>query len=355
MKSGFREFDRSRFGKTAVEKVTLPAGELVRRGFLAEGQELPLVIEPAASGVDLVDWARGQRDAVRQDLLRYGAILFRGFGITEPEPFEALAATLCDELFNENGEHPRETVDGNVYTPTFYPADHKLLWHNENSFNHSWPTKIMFCCVTPPEKGGETPIVDSRRVLAELDAEVRERFVHRGVTYMRNYHPGLGLSWQEVFQTSDRATVAKRCGEDRIELEWVGENRLRTRARRPAVVDHPVTGERTWFNQAQHWHVSCLDAQGREAMESLFSEEELPRNCYYADGGAIADDDMRHVLDVYERLEVAFPWQRGDVVVIDNVLIAHARNPFAGKRKLLVALGDMASYAAEPAAAGALS
>ncbi|HEX2253340.1 MAG TPA: TauD/TfdA family dioxygenase [Thermoanaerobaculia bacterium] len=309
------------------------------------------MIEPAAAGVDLVDWARGQRDELRSDLVKYGAILFRGFGVTDAEVFEALAVTLCDELFNENGEHPRETVDGNVYTPTFYPADHKLLWHNENSFNHRWPTKILFCCLTPPEQGGETPLVDSRRVLAELDPEVRERFVARGVTYMRNYHPGLGLSWQEVFQTSDRREVERRCREDRIEADWVEETRLRTRARRPAVVAHPVTGELTWFNQAQHWHVSCLDAQSRESMESLFSEDELPRNCYYGDDSTIADEDMQHVLDVYDRLEISFPWQRGDVILVDNVLVAHARNPYQGKRKLLVSLGDMGSYDEQPAVA----
>jgi alpha-ketoglutarate-dependent taurine dioxygenase len=50
---------------------------------------------------------------------------------------------------------------------------------------------------------------------------------------------------------------------------------------------------------------------------------------------------MREILDVYEELEVVFPWQKGDIVMLDNMLVAHARNPFAGNRKLLVAMGEM--------------
>ena len=32
---------------------------------------------------------------------------------------------------------------------------------------------------------------------------------------------------------------------------------------------------------------------------------------------------------------VEFPWQRGDVVLLDNVLAVHARNAFTGPRKVM--------------------
>ena len=100
----------------------------------------------------------------------------------------------------------------------------------------------------------------------------------------------------------------------------------------------------SWFNQAQHWHVSCLDEAPRDSVRALFSEQDLPRNCYYGDGTPIPDSHMAHILDVYRRLETAFPWQRGDVMLVDNVLAAHGRNEYAGRRKLLVALGDMMTF-----------
>jgi alpha-ketoglutarate-dependent taurine dioxygenase len=147
-----------------------------------------------------------------------------------------------------------------------------------------------------------------------------------------------------VFQAGDRAEVEAQCRADRIEWEWKDGDRLKTLARRPAVIAHPRTGEPSWFNQAQHWHVSCLDEATRESVQALFKEEQLPRNCYYGDGTPIPDSHMAHILDVYRRLETSFSWQRGDVMLVDNVLAAHGRNEYAGRRKLLVALGDMMTF-----------
>ncbi len=324
--------------------VAVAEPEVVRRGFLAPGQELPLVLEPALRDVDLAAWAQAHRQALEADLLRYGAILFRGFGIDSDVAFERFAANVCDELFNENGEHPRQSVSGNVYTPVFYPPEKQLLWHNENSFNYRWPRKILFCCVKPAEQGGETPIVDSRRVYRAIRPELRERFEAQQVLYVRNSGSGLGLDWKSIFQTADRAEAEEVCRRDRMGFEWKGGDRLRTSSLRPAVIGHPVSGERSWFNQAQHWHVSCLDPETRRSIESLFSEEDLPRNCYFGDGSPIADGEMQEILDTYRSLEVCFPWQQGDVLVLDNVLAAHGRNPFSGERKLLVALGDMDEF-----------
>lgn len=115
---------------------------------------------------------------------------------------------------------------------------------------------------------------------------------------------------------------------------------LRTSAVRPAVLRHPGTGQMSWFNQAQHWHLSCLGDQVRASMLATFGPQELPRTCTFGDGGAIPDDAMRHILGVYDELEVSFRWERGDVLMLDNILTAHARNPFRGERKLLVAMGD---------------
>jgi alpha-ketoglutarate-dependent taurine dioxygenase len=259
--------------------------------------------------------------------------------------FDAFTTAVCSELFIENGEHPRENVKGNVYTPVYFPPERKLLWHNENSFNYHWPRKIWFCCVKPAESGGETPIVDSRKVYERMDPAIRARFMRHGVTYVRNYGEGPGRSWQDVFRTTDRSVVEEQCRKNFIEFEWKDGDRLRTRSTRPAVVKHPITGEPSWFNQVQHWHLACLDPATRESLMSIFAEEDLPRTCYFGDGSPIADIDMQTICDLYRELEVSFPWQQGDILMVDNVLAAHARNPFSGERKLLVAMGELRSYA----------
>ena len=324
-------------------KVALTAGDVVAREPLREGVDLPVVLRPLRPDVDLVAWARAHRDRLDADLERHGALLFRGFSVTDPDALERFASVFVDDLFAENGEHPRASLGGNVYTPVFFPPEEKLLWHNENSFNDEGPTRIWFCCARPAESGGETPVVDSRAVHRGLDPALREEFTAKGVMYIRNYGTGLGLDWRDVFRTTDRAEAEARCARQGLRHTWHGD-RLRTTVVRPAVLRHPRTGEWSWFNQAQHWHTACLAPDVRESLLSTMTPEELPRSCRFGDGTPIPDEAMREILRVYQELEVSFPWERGDVMLLDNILAAHARNPFRGERELLVAMGDMVRY-----------
>ena len=317
---------------------------LVEIGEISSSASIPAVISPLAPDLDLAGWIEGNKNFLEEILVKKGAVLFRGFQINGVQSFENAASQICRELFNENGEHPRTTTSANVYQPVFYPPDKQLLWHNENSFNYRFPTKILFGCVKPAETGGETPLADSRLVYRNLDPKIAGLFEKKQVMYVRNYSKQLGLDWQTVFKTDDRKQVEKECRESRFSFEWKDDGTLRTRCVRPAVVSHPVTGEKTWFNQAQHWHFSCLDSETRNAFTKSFDEADFPRQCYFGDGSPIDNSMMEEILAVYQDLESVYPWQNGDLVVIDNLLAAHGRNPFKGERKLLVAMGDMLNF-----------
>jgi len=149
------------------------------------------------------------------------------------------------------------------------------------------------------------------------------------------------VSWQHFFQTSDRAVVEEACAKQGFICEWVGKDDLRVKQRCRAVLRHPVTGELSFFNQVQLHHVHCLDPDVRNSLLSIYKREDLPRHVYYGDGSEIEDAVMDHVGEVYERNAVRFTWQEGDMVTLDNMLVAHARDSYVGPRKIVVALGDI--------------
>ena len=203
--------------------------------------------------------------------------------------------------------------------------------------------KIWFFCVQAAARGGETPIVDCRKVYQRLDPALRERFEQKRLMYVRSYTDGLDVSWPDFFRTTDRAQVERLCARDSVAFEWLADGGLRTRQICPAVLRHPKTAEPVFFNQVQLHHVSCLDPAVRRSLALMRREEDFPRNVHYGDGTPIEDSVMEEVLEVYRGAAVSFPWQEGDLLMLDNMLTAHGRNPFEGRRKIIVAMGEMIS------------
>ena len=79
-------------------------------------------------------------------------------------------------------------------------------------------------------------------------------------------------------------------------------------------------------------------------MSNICDEESFPRNCYFGDGSRISGDEMDNIIEAYRKLEVVNPWREGDILILDNILISHARNPYEGNREILVAMGDMMKF-----------
>jgi alpha-ketoglutarate-dependent taurine dioxygenase len=332
----------SRFKNIKRKSVSVSPESLVESTYLEPGSTFPLVMRPLMENINLADWARSARAEIEAQLLRHGAILFRNFKIDAVEQFEQFARTLSPELLDyRERAAPRREAGRNVYTSTEYPAEQSIPLHHEMSYSHNWPTKIWFHCVKAAEQGGATPIAEDRKVFQRLDPKIKEIFMRKKVMYTRNYGEGVDLSWQDTYQTNDRALVAQYCREAKTEFEWKDENRLRTRQVRQAVAVHPKTGEMVWFNHAHMFHISNVEPQVREALLSQFKEEDLPRNAYYGDGTPIETSVLDEIRGVYNEAAVAFRWQEGDIMMVDNFLVSHGREPYTGARKVVVAMAEL--------------
>jgi alpha-ketoglutarate-dependent taurine dioxygenase len=339
-KASFKKF------KTIKPKaVSLPQKQLIKTAFIQSEQSLPLVIEPDSNEIDLADWASSHQEFIETNLLKHGAILFRGFNLNSAADFENVANAIHPNLFGEYGDLPREGVSGKVYGSTPYPPDKAILFHNESSHLHRWPLKIWFFCVQPAQQGGETPIIDCRKVYEVLNPKLRERFEQKQLMYVRNYIEGLDVSWQDFFHTTNKVDVETYCRQAGIKFEWLENNGLKTCKICPAVAKHPKTGELVFFNQLQLHHVSCLDPGVRHSLLSVFGEDKLPRNVYYGDGTPIEDSVMEEIGAIYRESQISFSWQQGDLLMLDNMLTAHSRNPYIGSRKIVVAMGELMTSA----------
>ena len=321
----------------------LDTASLTKASYLSPDLHFPLIIEPTLKGVNLPTWAEQNRDYVRGELDKHGAILFRNFAIDSPAKFESVARSLAQdgELFDEYGDLPRDDPGSKVYHSTPYPADKSILFHNESSHMHRWPMKILFYCVKPADGGGATPILDCHKTFQEIDPAIIRRMEEKGLMYVRNFIDGLDVSWQQFFGTENRQSIEEYCHKAGIAFEWKEGNRLTTRQISPAVVKHPRTGLPLFFNQIQLHHISCLDADVKASMLAMFKEEDLPRNVYYGDGTPIEDSVVNEISTLYDRLAVRFQWQKGDVILLDNMMVAHSRDPFEGTRKILVAMAEI--------------
>jgi alpha-ketoglutarate-dependent taurine dioxygenase len=328
-------------GDVRRKTIKMSSAELVEIKPLVPGKNIPMVVQPVVEGVNLSSWTNNNQQKIAKLLLEHRALLFRNFGISTVNKFNQFIQTTSNgELLEyRDRSSPRHEVNDKIYTSTDYPAQHSIFLHNEGTYWLRWPLKIYFCCLTASQQGGETPIADCRNIFARIKPMVRERFIDKRVLYVRNYNDGLGLTWQNVFQTTNKAKVEEYCHNNEIEFEWKERDRLRTRFCRQAITKHPQTGELVWFNHATFFHISTLEKSIREAFLSS-QEEDLPNNTYYGDGSPIEASVLDELREAYYQEKITFAWQEGDVLMLDNMTIAHGREPFVGHRKVLVGMAE---------------
>jgi alpha-ketoglutarate-dependent taurine dioxygenase len=340
-----RNSELKRPGTGKRRPISVSGETLVYTDWLSSASSIPLVLRPASADIKLVAWIEINKNQIDAWLLEHGAILLRGFDLNSLESYERVMAGLSDRFMDyEYCSTPRSRVSGNIYTSTEYPSEQCIPLHNEMSYTHFWPMRLSFYCAQIPASGGETPIADSRKVYKTIDPQVRKKFLEKGVMYVRNYGDVLDLPWERVFQTTSKLRVEEYCRKEGINFEWRKNNGLRTHQLCHAVLKHPRTDEWVWFNQAHLFHVSSLPQLAQQRLLTECHEEDFPRQAYYGDGSAINADELEDIRFAYQQATVQFSWQGGDLLLLDNMLVAHGRRAFTGNRKVLVMMADPYRY-----------
>ena len=288
-------------------------------------------------------WYKENESFIDKTLLAVGAINFKNVGITSLDHFDETISSIfgqTEQYLDANS--PRAKYTSKVYNASEYDQDTLMLLHTEYSYANKWPRMLAFCCIQKPLEGGETTVGDSRKILSALSPELVSEFEEKGITYIRNMHGGQGLgpSWQDAFETTDKSVLEKHCEEYDIELEWKADGGVRLTQSRPAIRHHPVTNEKLWFNQVDQYAPFIYGEEIYDALLKMNGNDprNLPMFATFGDGSPIKDEQILEIMKAFEKETVPVAWEEGDLLFVENMVAHHGRMPFKGPRRILVSM-----------------
>ena len=313
---------------------------------LKEKLLLPLIKEVKELTRDeFISYYLKNKDEFDTDLKEYGAIKFRGVLIDSQETFQYIVNSISTKFLSYiDGNSPRTKLTDNVYTSTEYDKRQKITMHNELSYSAKWPNKLFFSCLQVAKTGGETLLADSRSILRAMNPDIVSEIKAKGIIYVRNLNGGqfgMGPSWQDTFETDDKKKVEEYCTSYNINFKWMENDNLRVEQFSKGIIEHRTTKENIWFNQIDQFHPCHLGEEIFESMKILYdTPENFPMYVKFGDGTVISEDIVKEILSTIDKVTIAPKWQKNELLIVDNELIAHGRNFYSGDRRVIVAMSE---------------
>jgi alpha-ketoglutarate-dependent taurine dioxygenase len=315
----------------------------------------PLWIEPDGDMPDLPRWMADNHQAIEAALLSFGAVVWRGFPVTETDHFIAMMERF--EPYAKGyagGTSNRKAIKGPAMEATRTPPHVYIQLHQEMSYMPDNPRALAFWCKQPSDSGGETVICDMRGLLEEIPETARHKFENHGARYVRNLRcadlddwradPELRhATWQYWFDSQSRDEVSAKLDERGTHHRWNEDGSLTFWNSEPAVARHPVTGETLYFNQlnSQIQNAWTIGKERADLLDRRYGDHtDRPYSVAFGNGDPFTEEDYLAVRGLFEARKIAFAWQAGDVMLLDNKLTAHGRHPFTGIRDVQVMLFD---------------
>jgi len=331
-----------------MEKLTLLKGTRIVSISIPEQKifdekPFPLVLSPEnkdfdASAQESFSWVAENKEVLIDLLTTHGAILFRNFPTKTLYHFNDFSLSFGFEpLPYIGGAAPRSNIHGVVHTTNESPPERLVPFHHEMAQVPVYPKKLFFYCEVPPKEGGETPICLSNQVYLRL-VDSRKEFIDqleaKGVKYTRvipqedDPSSAIGRGWQSTFLTTDRAVAEERAKTLGVDLEWLPGGLLKTVSGNiPAIREDPRIKQKTFFNSIVAAYIGWRDSRNTPETAVTFS-----------DGTPFNPKDIEETQKIMKEVSVAFKWEQGDILFIDNALVLHSRNCFTPPRSILAAL-----------------
>jgi Taurine catabolism dioxygenase TauD, TfdA family len=285
-------------------------------------------------------WLAEAAPTIRSRVLTNGAALVRGLPLKDRADVALARDALSVFPFRstEKFGHRKEGEDA-VVSPIWWPEERELCPYQEESFSIVVPGTVLMGYIQPPQMGGEVLLSDARQISRHLPLALVDRIKEHGWIMTRVFYPRFGISWQDAFDCLDREDLSFLLAREGIAHEWLEDGTLRTWRRRPAFRRHPISGEECWFNQLAFLNSGSLEARYRELLSLAFGDD-LPVDTALGDGQPLSAQDLLAIQGAYDATTIRLACRAGDLLIIDNILTAQGRNPFAGHAEYWIAFGD---------------
>lgn len=329
------------------------------------GTEIPLALRPShdVTSLDSVistiqTLQRGK--TLTKLLARHGALLFRNLPIHDATEFSKFAHAF--------GYAPHEiigiVVDRPLLAPNVAPANEapkevQIYNHNESPQVPHAPEFIFFYSHKAPEKGGETPISSSLELFHRAQAEIpefiellAEKGILSKVTYRASKQNAGGSTLKQAFGKEIRDGDDEETARKKIEAqilrygrgehttwEWIdfddGKGLVLTH-RLPVVRTQPETNLPTLFTGLAAYYKNYVNSRSESGLGRKNVAEQ-----FFGDGTPIPEKYLAHLVKITDDIRVLHKWQQGDVLVFDNIIAQHGREPWLGEQSDRVVLASL--------------
>ena len=310
------------------------------------GRVFPKIIKPEPSAKtpsysleDLFEWGEKNKSEFREELMTYGAILLRDFPFSCPNDFEHfLDVSGFPRMPYVGGAAPRSKVTkGRVLTSNESPPSEPIPFHHEMAQVPNPPAYIFFYCDLPCDIGGETAIAHSNHIYQKFQVvggEFAKKVEKTGVRYIRimpeedDSTSAIGRSWKSTFIAKTKEEAEMKMKELGTTWQWLSDGNVRTETTTiPAIRTDERTGLKTFFNSMVAAYTGWVD-----------SRNDPTKSVCCGDGSAVDGNVLTKMATILNEEAAIIPWQKGDVLLIDNKLVLHSRRPFEGPRKILASI-----------------
>jgi hypothetical protein len=212
-----------------------------------------------------------------------------------------------------------------------------------------FPSDVFFYCQDRDlsEPGGATGICPSWEVYRRIEEKYPDfidQISKHGVSYTslvthtpdQDPEKGVGRGWGTFFgkacDTKDE--VESRMKELGYQWEWMDDKDL-LRTTTPvlsAVREAPGSKRKVFFNQ-----IPAMIANAKEFAKGKGHDASFDKFCRAGDGSSLNMDAILFAKEQCEETAVELEWLPSDVCLIDNFAAMHARRPFEGNRRKLLA------------------